>query len=130
MRKNEKIFKHSHASNNWDYLSGHICVSTKETYTHYIDPFFNKVFSSKNEVGKITLFPSWIKHYTDEVKNEEKRITIAFDIRNEESYNVDIFDIIIIANEILNENSNQVRCHADASHDNNLDISDILLIIN
>lgn len=92
MRKNEKISKHSHASNNWDYLSGHICVSTKKTYTHYIDPFFNKVFSSKNEVGKITLFPSWIKHYTDEVKNEEKRITIAFDIRNEESYNVDIFD--------------------------------------
>jgi len=92
MRKNEKILKHSHASNNWDYLSGHICVSTKETFTHYIDPFYNKVFSSKNEMGKITLFPSWVKHFTDKVKYNEERITIAFDIRNEESYRVDLFE--------------------------------------
>ena len=92
MRKNDKILKHSHANNNWDYLSGHICVSTKETYTHYVDPFYNTIFSSKNEIGKITIFPSWIKHYTDKVKSEEKRITIAFDIRNEEAYRVDVFD--------------------------------------
>jgi hypothetical protein len=90
MRKNEKINKHFHAINNWDYLSGHICVNTNGTSTNYCNPFYDNLFSSKNEIGKITLFPSWVKHYTDKVKYDEERITIAFDIRYDESFIMDI----------------------------------------
>ena len=86
MRKGEQIKTHSHAKNNYSYLSGHICVHTENTNTHYIAPYFINEFSSKNELGKITLFPSWLRHYTDEV-NTDLRITIAFDIIEEESFN-------------------------------------------
>lgn len=93
MRKGQKINTHSHASNNFDYLSGHICVQTDNTSTYYMDPFYdNEIFSSKNIPGKITLFPSWTKHYTDTVTTNKERITIAFDIRYGESYALDIHD--------------------------------------
>ena len=91
MRKGEQIKTHSHAKNNYSYLSGHICVHTENTNTHYIAPYFINEFSSKNELGKITLFPSWLRHYTDEV-NTDLRITIAFDIIEEESFNKYVFD--------------------------------------
>ena len=88
MRRGEQIKPHSHASNNHMYLSGHICVFTENTNTHYIAPYHSNEFSSKNESGKITLFPSWLKHYTDKV-NTDLRITIAFDIIEEKSYRED-----------------------------------------
>ena len=91
MRKGEKIKTHHHAQDNHMYLSGHICVHTENTNTYYIAPYYDNKFSSKNELGKITLFPSWLKHYTDEV-NTDLRITIAFDIMEEESFNVDVVD--------------------------------------
>ena len=91
MRKGEKIKTHFHALSNYDYLSGHICVSTKDTHTYYLQPYYKNVFSSKNVPGKLTLFPSWIEHYTDEVKTNKERITIAFDLRGEESYQEDIY---------------------------------------
>ena len=91
MRKGDKINTHFHAGNNYDYLSGHICVSTKDTHTYYLQPYYKNVFSSKNVPGKLTLFPSWIEHYTDEVKTNKERITIAFDLRGEESYQEDIY---------------------------------------
>ena len=70
MRKGEQIKAHSHGSNNHMYLSGNICVLTENTNTHYILPYFNNEFSSKNEKGKITMFPFWLKHYTDKVDTE------------------------------------------------------------
>ena len=73
--------------NNYSYLSGHICVHTENTYTHYASPYYGNVFSSENDLGKITLFPSWIEHYTDQC-NTDLRITIAFDILDEVSFNV------------------------------------------
>ena len=85
MRKGEQIKAHSHGSNNHMYLSGNICVLTENTNTHYILPYFNNEFSSKNEKGKITMFPFWLKHYTDKV-NTDLRITIAFDMMEEESF--------------------------------------------
>ena len=91
MRKGDKIKKHFHAGSNYDYLSGHICVSTKDTHTYYLQPYYKNVFSSQNVPGKLTLFPSWIEHYTDEVKTNKERITIAFDLRGEESYQEDIY---------------------------------------
>tara|TARA_Y100000114_G_scaffold143605_1_gene151321 strand:- start:48 stop:686 length:639 start_codon:yes stop_codon:yes gene_type:complete len=92
MRKNQKINKHSHYNNDYCYLGGHICVQSNDTSTHYVDPYTKKVYSSKNEVGKITLFPNWIEHYTDRVTDNKLRITIAFDMVNEIGFVEDIYD--------------------------------------
>ena len=91
MRKGEQIKAHSHGDNNHMYLSGNICVLTENTNTNYISPYYDINFSSKNELGKITLFPYWVKHYTDEVKTD-LRITIAFDMMEEESFNEFVSD--------------------------------------
>ena len=45
-------------------------------------------------------------------------------------YNINIEDIIIIVDEILYQNSDKVRCNANLSHDDNLDIFDLLLLVN
>ena len=86
MRKDEQIKKHSHYNDTLTYLGGHICVETNNTSTHYINPFTKKIYSSKNEIGKITLFPNWIEHYTD-ISKSSLRITIAFDLFTEKFYN-------------------------------------------
>jgi hypothetical protein len=82
MRNNEVIKPHIHTVQPDCYLGGHICVKTNNTSTHYINPINQindpVVFSSKNEIGKMTLFNNNIPHYTDKVKDE--RITIAFDL--------------------------------------------------
>ena len=87
MRKGEQIQKHQHARSNNYYLSGHICVNVEKTNTYYERPYYKETFASLNEPGKVTLFPSWLPHWTDKVENDFERITIAFDIRTEESHN-------------------------------------------
>ena len=85
---NEKIDIHQHAWDKYSFLSGNLCLKTKDTYTHYLNPhryFRNKnpeheVYNSKNEIGKLTIFPSTMPHTTDIVTGEEKRVTIAFDV--------------------------------------------------
>tara|TARA_B100000131_G_scaffold12235_1_gene12693 strand:- start:1750 stop:2397 length:648 start_codon:yes stop_codon:yes gene_type:complete len=86
MRKGDQIAPHSHGKDAWTYLSGHVCVQTTDTSTHYWNPYGGDPWSSPNEVGKITLFPSWVKHGTDKVVDDQERITLAFDIYTEEGY--------------------------------------------
>ena len=85
MRKGEKIKKHFHSINNYDYLSGHICIQTTNTNTYYLEPYHKERFILKNNPGNITLFPSWVEHFTDEVLDNNERITIAFDLRDSQS---------------------------------------------
>ena len=85
MRNGEKIKKHFHSINNYDYLSGHICIQTTDTNTYYLEPYHKEKFILKNNPGNITLFPSWVEHFTDEVLDNKERITIAFDLRNTNS---------------------------------------------
>jgi len=92
LRKEEQIRLHQHSSDNYGFLSGHICVNTHNTSTYYLTPYTKNVFSSKNQNGKITLFPSWIEHYTDRISNNDQRITIAFDVRTYQGWNEDIKD--------------------------------------
>jgi len=84
MRYGEKIKPHLHATNPSTYLGGHICVQCDNTSTHYINPINQindpEIYSSKNEVGKITLFQNNIPHYTDVHNSNIERITIAFDL--------------------------------------------------
>ena len=85
MRKGQQIKPHVHDTSNNCLLGGHICVDVENTNTHYINPFKyfageeQEIYSSNNEIGKITLFSDNIPHYTDEVISKD-RITIAFDI--------------------------------------------------
>ncbi len=91
MREGEKIQMHTHGRDPWTYLSGHICVEVDGTNTYYQNPFGGDPWASPNEVGKITLFPSYIPHFTDRV-DSGIRITIAFDIYTQEGYHNSIKD--------------------------------------
>ena len=84
MRKGEQIKPHIHDIGPNCYLGGHICVQCDDTSTHYINPI-NQIndpmtYSSKNDVGKITIFPNNVPHYTDTHNSDRERITLAFDI--------------------------------------------------
>ena len=84
MRKGEQIKPHLHDIGSYCYLGGHICVQCDDTSTHYINPI-NQIndpmtYSSKNDVGKITIFPNNVPHYTDTHNSDRERITLAFDI--------------------------------------------------
>jgi hypothetical protein len=84
MRQGQKINPHIHDVTPYSYLGGHICVQVKNTNTYYINPVNQindpEIYSSKNEVGKITLFQNCVPHYTDIHKDVKERITIAFDL--------------------------------------------------
>lgn len=92
MRKGERIFPHRHWTSEYAYIGGHITVDAKKTKTHYTNPITEYIHSSNNDMGKITLFPNWLEHYTDEVVDDQVRITIAFDIITETVLNEDIFE--------------------------------------
>lgn len=84
LNKGQKINPHLHSVGPNTYLGGHICVKCTNTSTKYINPIQQinepEVYSSKNEVGKITLFQNNIPHYTDTHNSDDERITIAFDL--------------------------------------------------
>lgn len=84
MRKGEQIKPHIHEVSPDTYLGGHICVQCKNTSTNYINPINQindpEIYSSVNEVGKITLFQNNIPHFTDVNNSNDERITIAFDL--------------------------------------------------
>lgn len=84
LRKNQKIKQHYHSIHPHTYLGGHLAVSCSETSTVYVNPIAGKTaggeYFSENVPGKLTLFPNYIPHYTTQHKEEEPRITVAFDI--------------------------------------------------
>jgi hypothetical protein len=84
MRKGEKIQPHIHGVKPDTYLGGHICIQCNNTSTNYINPINQindpEIYSSKNEIGKITLFQNNIPHFTDIQNTNNKRITLAFDL--------------------------------------------------
>jgi hypothetical protein len=84
MRKGEKIKPHIHGVTPDTYLGGHVCIQCDGTSTYYINPINQinepEIHSSKNEIGKITLFQNNIPHFTDTQSTENERITLAFDL--------------------------------------------------
>jgi len=91
MRKGEQIKSHKHeASSNVSgdmHLCGHLCVQVDGTTSTYYEgtPILN-------EEAIITFFPAYAHHWTDRYDGDSQRITIAFDILNENFYNIDIYD--------------------------------------
>tara|TARA_Y200000002_G_scaffold252842_1_gene209420 strand:- start:209 stop:886 length:678 start_codon:yes stop_codon:yes gene_type:complete len=95
MSKGQQISIHQHDISPKSYLGGHISVQCEDTFTGYCHPAFvnllgkstnDKAFvhESNNTVGKITLFPDYIPHFTSLHQGNRERITIAFDIFNEQ----------------------------------------------
>jgi hypothetical protein len=80
LRNSQIINTHRHWDSIYTYLGGHICIQQHETSTYYKHPFSSNDYVSKNESGKITLFPSWVEHGTTQHTHDQERITIAFDI--------------------------------------------------
>jgi len=106
MNKGQNISIHLHDITSTCYLGGHITVQCDDTYTGYTHPALipildegsdNKSFvhQSKNKVGKITLFPNHIPHFTNTHEGDKERVTIAFDL--------------VTQNNIATANDNYVR---------------------
>jgi hypothetical protein len=83
LRKGEHISEHSHyhlGNGHEAFISGHFCVDAFNTTTFYRDIGETHLLKVRNEIGQLSFFPSFLKHYSDKHEGEEPRITIAFDI--------------------------------------------------
>ena len=84
LRFGQKIKPHFHSSKPTCYLSGHFNVQVENTSTVYMSPInqliYPDVLSVPNRNGDITIFPSYIFHYTTPHYSFKPRITIAFDV--------------------------------------------------
>ena len=91
MNKGQQILTHLHDITPTCYLGGHISVQCEDTYTGYTHPALvplldegsdNEAFvhKSDNTIGKLTLFPNYIPHFTSVHQGDQERITIAFDL--------------------------------------------------
>ena len=84
LRFSQKITPHLHSIHPHCYLSGHFNVQVNKTSTCYLNPVnvINdpEVIEIKNKPGELTLFPSYVFHYTTRHYSFKPRITIAFDI--------------------------------------------------
>ena len=84
LRFGQKINPHMHSTSPDCYLSGHFNVQVNDTSTCYMSPINQlndpDVIDVKNKNGDMTLFPSYIFHYTTPHYSFKPRITIAFDL--------------------------------------------------
>lgn len=82
LRKGEHIDEHSHDSSNKAYLSGNIHLDNYQTHTFYKNIYDKNVqFETDNHKGTLTVFPSWVPHYTNKFEDDGLRLSIAFDLR-------------------------------------------------
>jgi len=84
LRFRQRIKPHLHAIDPKCYLSGHFAVQCENTSTVYISPVnqINDPYEIKvdNKPGSMTIFPSYVPHYTTTHYSFKPRITIAFDL--------------------------------------------------
>lgn len=82
LRKGEKVHEHNHGSGNDVYLSGNFILEDHQTSTHYKCPYDRDILISvPNLKGLLTIFPSFVYHYSDTYEDDGIRHSIAFDIR-------------------------------------------------
>ena len=112
LRGKETIKLHQHSDDAASFLSGNLCLKDSDSVTNYINPqtYFKKFdisYSSENKAGNLTIFPSNIPHFTENLKDIEQRITIAFDVLIEQDYRIEIWKKK--ENELFNENIIELR---------------------
>lgn len=89
LRKGESIGKHTHYSlkrSHESFISGHFCINAFNTSTFYNDISEQTILEIKNEIGQLTMFPSYLPHWSNKHNGEEPRISIAFDIFPEKKF--------------------------------------------
>jgi hypothetical protein len=84
------IPSHNHAIHTNSYLSGFINFTENDSTTDMYIPLIDRLkevepIKISNDVGNLTLFPSWLFHSVDCVK-EDVRISMGFDLHTKESY--------------------------------------------
>jgi hypothetical protein len=79
MTKGDRISEHVHDYGSYSYLSGNIFAGgvDKSSYTSYFIVNQDGVLDIKNNVGDLTLFPSWLPHETGVYEGDEPRMTIG-----------------------------------------------------
>lgn len=80
LRKGEKIALHNHSSTEYSYISGNIHLDDYSTETKYFHPIERYTYNFPNVKGKLTMFPSYLYHETDEHLDDQPRVSIAFDL--------------------------------------------------
>lgn len=94
IRKDQQITPHNHADAHtnlpgcYSYLSGNITIEAENTSTNYESPYNGQMHRIPNKNGDMTLFPSFIMHHTSVNKSDAPRLSIAFDIIPESTYNL------------------------------------------
>jgi len=95
VRGHRTIFKHNHATAHSDippeysYLSGNISVAAEGTRTCYQNPLISQhVIGMVNVPGTLLIFPSYVNHWVDENRSPNPRLSIAFDLIPESTYNL------------------------------------------
>jgi len=94
MRKGEQIKPHKHAERykyrEEDYLCGHISVKVDGTTSTYYQ-VGSETFKFPNIDSMITIFPCYVYHWTDQYNGDSERITLAFDIKSEELFDIGVY---------------------------------------
>ena len=86
LRKGQKMKMHTHGGHAWSYLSGNIHLDNYHTKTSY--QFIDKFVSLDNVKGSLAIFPNVISHETSEYKDDEPRVSIAFDLHLKAAQNL------------------------------------------
>ena len=88
MRFGDQIKPHWHSSYEHSFLGCHITISSENTKTYYENPYNkNNIYSVENTVGSMSIFPSYLVHWTDIHFGEKERITLAMDFLTEKAIN-------------------------------------------
>lgn len=90
------ITKHNHAGAHINappenaYVSGNIFLgSCRDTKTFYQNPFLDKrAVGVPNIPGMMIMFPSYVDHWIDGTNSDLDRVSIAFDILTQSTYDV------------------------------------------
>lgn len=80
LRKGQNIKRHVHSNLGNAFISGNICVSATNTETHYEMPYAQGNVEIQNTPGHLTLFPSYLPHWTTKNDSDDVRVSVAFDI--------------------------------------------------
>jgi hypothetical protein len=99
LKKGQHIDKHLHGYDNTSFLSGNFVVAAEDTKTVYVNPYElssidelleridsgetsegGNLYASTNKPGLLTLFPSYIPHFTSVHMGDKPRITLAFEV--------------------------------------------------
>lgn len=86
LRKGQRMKLHTHGGHSWSYLSGNMHLDNYHTQTYY--QFIDKFVTLDNVKGGLAIFPNVISHETNEYKDDEPRVSIAFDLHIETAQNL------------------------------------------